>query len=160
MDEVRPPHAGVILKQRFLDPMGITPYDLARAIGVSQRRVSEMVRGRRPITVNAALRLGLYFGVPPKWFLDLQAEHDTIGTPELEALRTAVVPVSSDDFLVTPTGAIALAPATPPRGDMTLAMDGELLARLRAQAALAPSRGATVVTEVRYETGLVGLQGR
>jgi hypothetical protein len=80
--------------------------------------------------------------------------------PELTALRAAVVPVSSDDFLVTPTGAIALAPATPPRGTMTVAMDSDLLARLRAQAALAPSRGATVVTEVRYETGVVGLQGR
>ena len=140
--------------------MGIAPHDLARAIGVSQRRVSEMVRGRRAITVNMALRLGLYFGVPPKWFLDLQAEHDSVGAPELEALRAAVVPVSSDDFLVTPTGAIALAPATPPRGTMTVAMDSDLLARLRAQAALAPSRGATAVTEVRYETGLVGLQGR
>jgi len=160
VDDVRRPHAGVILKQRFLDPMGITPTELAKAIGVSQRRVSEMVRGRRPITVNTALRLGLYFGVPPKWFLDLQAEHDTIGAPELEALRAAVVPVSSDDFLVTPTGAIALAPPTPPRGNVTLAMDGELLARLRAQAALAPNRGATEVTQVRYETGLVGLQGR
>jgi addiction module HigA family antidote len=160
VDDVRPPHAGVILKQRFLDSMGITPNNLAKAIGVSQRRVSELVRSRRPITVDMALRLGLFFGVPPKWFLDLQAEHDTISAPELEALRAVVVPVSTADFLVTPTGAVALAPATPPRGTITVAMDSDLLARLRAQAALAPSRGATAVTEVRYETGLVGLQGR
>ena len=77
MTKVRPPHPGVTLKEPFLDPLGITPADLASHIGVSLSRVHSLLRGRSGISSEMAIRLGLFFRVPPAWWLDLQAEYDT-----------------------------------------------------------------------------------
>ena len=71
-----PIHPGEILKEEFLDPMGISQYRLAQAITVSPRRVNEIVHGRRAITADTALRLGRFFGMEAEFWLNLQAHYD------------------------------------------------------------------------------------
>jgi antitoxin HigA-1 len=68
---------GVFLETRFLKPLGMTQESLARRLGVSRRRVNEIVRGRRAITTDTALRLGSFFGTGPEFWLSLQASWDT-----------------------------------------------------------------------------------
>ncbi|MCX6927162.1 MAG: HigA family addiction module antitoxin [Verrucomicrobia bacterium] len=67
---------GEILAEEFLKPMGITQYRLARDIGVSPRRINEVVKGQRAITADTALRLGRYFRMSPQFWLNLQTHYD------------------------------------------------------------------------------------
>ena len=69
-------HPGLYFKERFLDPLGITPYRLAKSIGVHQTRISQILHGKRSITPDTAVRLGAFFGVPSRWFMDLQSNYD------------------------------------------------------------------------------------
>lgn len=71
-----PPHPGWFLETRFLDPLGITQQALARALGVSRRRVNELIRGHRAITPDTALRLSIFFHTDPLFWLALQAAWD------------------------------------------------------------------------------------
>lgn len=73
-----PIHPGEILLEEFLRPMGISQYRLAKDIGVPQRRIGEIVQGRRAITADTALRLGRFFGVEAQFWLNLQARHDLL----------------------------------------------------------------------------------
>ena len=70
------PSPGDILRLDFLEPAGIDPADLARALHVPPRRVSEVLRGRRPIDADTDLRLARYFGLSAGFFLGLQADFD------------------------------------------------------------------------------------
>lgn len=69
-------HPGEILKEEFLKPMGITAYKLSQAIGVPQTRTSQILKGRRRITADTALRLSKYFGTSSKFWLGLQNDFD------------------------------------------------------------------------------------
>ncbi|NWG30947.1 MAG: HigA family addiction module antidote protein [Rhodocyclaceae bacterium] len=67
---------GEILLHEFLEPMGITQYRLAKEIGVSQRRIGEIVSGQRAITADTALRLAAFFGTDAQSWLNLQSRYD------------------------------------------------------------------------------------
>jgi addiction module HigA family antidote len=67
---------GEILNEEFLIPLGISQYRLAKDIGISARRINEIVHGNRTVTPDTALRLGKYFGVSAQFWLNLQARHD------------------------------------------------------------------------------------
>lgn len=67
---------GVFLDTRFLKPLKISQETLARQLGVSRRRINEIVRGHRSITPDTAARLGHYFGTGPEFWLSLQASWD------------------------------------------------------------------------------------
>ena len=67
---------GEILKEEFMEPLGVSINSLARDIHVPPNRISEIVNGRRAITADTALRLGKYFGVSPEIWLGLQADYD------------------------------------------------------------------------------------
>jgi addiction module HigA family antidote len=69
-------HPGRILLEDFLAPRGISVLHLARDIGVSPRRIYEIVQSERSITPTMALRLAHYFGLSKRFWLDLQARHD------------------------------------------------------------------------------------
>jgi len=69
-------HPGEILLEDFMKPMGLTARQLAADIDVSPSRISELVHGRRPITADTALRLGVYFDMDPRFWTNLQAEYD------------------------------------------------------------------------------------
>ena len=78
-------HPGEILLEEFMKPMGITARKLAADIDVSPSRISELVNGQRPVTADTALRLGLFFGMEPRFWLNLQSEYDMrIATRELK----------------------------------------------------------------------------
>ena len=70
------PHPGTILKEEFLQPMGLSVYALAKTIHVSRSRINEICHGRQGMSANIALRLGKYFGVDPQWFLNMQVKYD------------------------------------------------------------------------------------
>ena len=75
-----PIHPGEILLEEFLEPLGITQYRLAKSISVPQRRIGEIVKGKRAITADTALRLGRFFGMEAQFWLNLQARHDLVLT--------------------------------------------------------------------------------
>jgi addiction module HigA family antidote len=76
-------HPGEILKEEFLEPMGISQYRLAKDISVPPRRINEIVHGKRSITADTALRLGRYFGMSPQFWLNLQTRYDLEVTQDL-----------------------------------------------------------------------------
>ena len=71
-----PVHPGEILREDFLKPLGISINRLARDIVVPPGRISTIVNGKRSITADTALRLGLYFDVSPELWLNLQTDYD------------------------------------------------------------------------------------
>ena len=74
--KIPPIHPGEILMEEFLKPMSISQYRLAKDISVPPRRINEIVHGQRCITADTALRLGLYFGISPQFWLNLQSHFD------------------------------------------------------------------------------------
>lgn len=77
-DEIPNPTPGSILLLEFIEPMGLTQNGLARAIGVSPRRINEIVLGKRAITADTDLRLARYFGLSEGFWLGLQSDHDLL----------------------------------------------------------------------------------
>ena len=69
-------HPGTILSEEFLVPLDLSANALAQATGVPANRISEILRGRRGISADSAIRLGLYFGTSPEFWLNLQAAHE------------------------------------------------------------------------------------
>lgn len=76
LDQLPNVHPGEILEEEFLKPMGLSHYRIARDIGVSQRRIDEIVAGRRAVTAETALLLARYFGTSARLWLNLQASYD------------------------------------------------------------------------------------
>ena len=67
---------GEVLRAEFMEPLGITPYRLAKDIGVQQTRIGEILEGRRAITPDTAERLGRYFSMGTAFWLNLQHSYD------------------------------------------------------------------------------------
>lgn len=70
------PTPGQLLREEFMDPLGISAYRLAKDIGVPQDRISAILRGSRAITLDSAVRLSRYFGNSHQFWLNLQADYD------------------------------------------------------------------------------------
>jgi addiction module HigA family antidote len=70
-----PVHPGVYLKE-LLDELSLSQYRLARELGVPAMRISYLVKGKRPLTAELALRLGRYFGQSPRYWINLQSRYD------------------------------------------------------------------------------------
>lgn len=73
---MRPIHPGEVLREEFLIPLGITPHALALALQVSAPRINDIVRERRAVTADTALRLAAFFGNSAEFWMGLQADHD------------------------------------------------------------------------------------
>lgn len=71
-----PVHPGEVLLEEFLKPLGLSQNRLALDIGVSPRRINEIVLGKRRVTAETALRLSRYFDTTPQFWLGLQAAYD------------------------------------------------------------------------------------
>ena len=76
MKRLRNIHPGEILKQEFLDPMGVSAYRLAKATGLPQTRISDIVHERRRITADSALRFAKFFGTTARFWMGLQDDYD------------------------------------------------------------------------------------
>jgi addiction module HigA family antidote len=71
-----PIHAGEILLEEFVKPLGLSQRRLAREMGVDPRRINEIVLGKRSVTANTTLRLARYFGTSAELWLGLQSQYD------------------------------------------------------------------------------------
>ncbi len=69
-------HPGEILLEDFIKPMGITAYKLAKETKIDQTRISEIIKGKRSITVDTALRFSKYFGNSPEFWINIQSHYD------------------------------------------------------------------------------------
>ena len=76
-ERLPPVTPGEILLEDFLKPLGMSQYRLAKEIGVSQRRIGEIIAGKRTVTADTDLRLCQLFGLADGYWLRLQADHDT-----------------------------------------------------------------------------------
>ena len=74
--KIEPVHPGEILFEEFLKPMNLSQNKLAKDIGISPRRINEIVHGKRRITADTALRLAHYFKMSPQFWLGLQMDYD------------------------------------------------------------------------------------
>jgi addiction module HigA family antidote len=79
-----PVHPGEVIRHDYLEPLGMSQYALARALGITQARLGEVVRGRRAISPDTALRLARYFGTSAEFWSGMQAQYD------LETARDAL----------------------------------------------------------------------
>lgn len=71
-----PVHPGDVLLEDFMNPLKLSQYRVAKDIGVSPLRISEIVRGKRAVTADTAMRLARYFGTTPGIWVRLQAQYD------------------------------------------------------------------------------------
>ena len=93
---LKPIHPGFILLEDFMEPMGISQNKLSLAIGVDVRRINSIVQGKRAITPDTALRLGVYLKTGPKVWLNLQQEYDLrIAEREIEAVLKKIEPAKT-----------------------------------------------------------------
>jgi addiction module HigA family antidote len=76
MKKLHPVHPGEILFEEFLKPMGISQNQIGRDLGVSPRRINEIIHGKRSVTADTALRLSIYFGNSASFWLGLQMDYD------------------------------------------------------------------------------------
>ncbi|MCF8364043.1 MAG: HigA family addiction module antidote protein [Prolixibacteraceae bacterium] len=76
MDKLANIHPGEILLEEFLYPLKITAYRLSKDTGIPQTRISQIIKGKRRITADTALRLSSYFGNSAKFWLGLQDDYD------------------------------------------------------------------------------------
>ncbi len=84
-----PVHPGDVLAADFIEPMGLTRYRVAKAIGVQQRRVDEICSGTRAVTADTAVRLGLAFNIEPQFWLNLQTQYDIERVQEEQGAQLA-----------------------------------------------------------------------
>ncbi len=87
MSKIPPVHPGEILYEEFLKPLGISQNQLGHDLGVSPRRVNEIVHGKRAVTADTALRLARYFGNSASFWLGLQMDYDLDVAEDVLAAR-------------------------------------------------------------------------
>ena len=92
---LRPVHPGEVLLHEFIEPLGLSRYRVAKAIGVPQRRIDEICSAKRAMTADTALRLGRFFSVDPQLWMNLQSGFDLeVARRELgSGLDEAIVPL-------------------------------------------------------------------
>lgn len=91
-------HPGEILEEEFLKPLGISPYKLAKEIGVPQTRISEILQHKRSISVDTALRLEAYFDVSAQFWLNLQIDYDLEEEERRNAKQFAIIKKHNSAF--------------------------------------------------------------
>jgi addiction module HigA family antidote len=69
-------HPGEILREEFMQPLALSAYRLAKDLQVPAPRINDVVRGKRAISADTAIRLGIYFGLPAQFWMNLQNEYD------------------------------------------------------------------------------------
>lgn len=75
-NKMRPIHPGEVLREEFLEPLGLTAHALAQALRVPAPRINDIVRERRAVSPDTALRLARHFRTTPQFWLNLQASYD------------------------------------------------------------------------------------
>ena len=91
MKKLKNIHPGEILKEEFLDPMGISAYRLAKETGLSQTRISQIIKKERSITAETALKIGKFFGTGPEFWMNLQTLYDLEEVSRQKAKEVAAI---------------------------------------------------------------------
>jgi antitoxin HigA-1 len=86
-----PLHVGEVLREEFLLPLGLSPYALAKALGVPRARVERLVREETALTADTALRLSRYFGTTAEFWMNLQTAHELETAKPLTASKLAKI---------------------------------------------------------------------
>ena len=89
---IEAPTIGEILREEFMEPLGISSYALAKAINVPTSRIQDILHNRRKITADTSLRLAKYFGVSDKYFLNMQNDIDVRELKAAMIVELAVIP--------------------------------------------------------------------
>jgi addiction module HigA family antidote len=87
------PHPGELLKTEFLDELGISAYRLSKKIGVSRALIRKVIRGKTRVSADLALRLSIYFGNSPEFWLDYQKAFDLREAERNNPLKYVVIKV-------------------------------------------------------------------
>ena len=95
MDRIPNIHPGEILWEDFLKPMNITAYRLAKETNIDQTRISEIIKGKRGISIDTALRFSKFFGNSPEFWINIQTHYDLeekkkMMAKDLEKIKTYV----------------------------------------------------------------------
>lgn len=92
---IKLPTVGEILKEEFMNPYGISQYKLAKETGMPVSRIQDIIHNRRKVTPDTSLRLGIYFGVSEKYFLNIQIDIDIreLKASEKESIEK-IVPIT------------------------------------------------------------------
>ena len=90
---MRPIHPGEVLREEFLLPMGLSAHALSMAMHVPAPRINDIVRERRGVTADTALRLARYFGTSAEFWMGLQSDHEmAVARTELADALTSITP--------------------------------------------------------------------
>ena len=91
-NKIPPLHPGIVLNEEFMKPLKLSQNQIARELGVTPRRINEIVNSKRSITADTALRLSLYFGNSSRFWMGLQMDYDldTAQDKLLDKLKTEV----------------------------------------------------------------------
>ena len=93
-----PVHPGELLREEFLTPLGITPYRLAKDIGVPAQRIHELVHERRGVSADTALRLSRYFGMSEGYWMNAQKHYELeVEKDRLDAELEGIRPLAAAD---------------------------------------------------------------
>ena len=86
-------HPGEILREEYLAPMKLSPYAVAKAIGVPRTRIERLVREETPVTADTALRLSRYFGTTAGFWMGMQSQYDLeIAADRIEKTLKRIAP--------------------------------------------------------------------
>lgn len=148
-----PQHPGHILRDAFLSPLGLTPAELARGLGVERSTVTRLLAGNHDMTPAMAARLARYFQVPALWFLEMQAAYDAERVSSDPSMAQGVTPRRRDrNFLLTPGGARPLGTrSATPREPLRIPYDAF------DRNAPTPEPPSCSVRQVEYDSGAVAL---
>ena len=91
--KIATPTIGEILKEEFMEPLGVSAYALSKAINVPTSRVQDILHNRRKITADTSLRLAKYFGVSDRYFLNLQNDLDVRELKQELVIELAAIPM-------------------------------------------------------------------
>jgi addiction module HigA family antidote len=89
---------GEILEEEFLNPLGISAYKLAKDINISATRISEIIKGKRKITVDTALRLSKYFGNSVEFWTGIQTDYEI--RKEREILEKELIKIKKSEKII------------------------------------------------------------
>ena len=95
-ERIEPIHPGEILQEDFLIPMSISAYRLAKETFIDQTRISEIIRGKRSITIDTALRFSKFFGTSPEFWVNIQNQFDMEN--KKEELATELIKIHTFEF--------------------------------------------------------------
>ena len=131
-----------------MEPLGVSASELSRAIHVPRSRLSEVLSGRRGISVDTARRLSLYFGVDLRVFLERQTAWDLAQLAPVD-----IEPSDTEGFLVGPRGVTSIPKATRDPAPATAVVSSSMLERLRAKASQTPEMGPRELVQTTYPNG-------